>query len=121
MATITEQVHPSTTSECPVERTLAVVKDHWSLEILRDLLEKEPRRFNELKRSLAPISAKVLAERLSELQKAGLIRKKVYAEVPVRVEYSLTEKGRDFNTVIEAIRDWGERWVPQDAKSTTPR
>ncbi len=117
MATMTEQVHPSISSECPVERTLAVVKDHWSLEILRDLLEKEPRRFNELKRSLAPISAKVLAERLSELQKAGLVRKKVYAEVPVKVEYSLTEKGLDFNTVIEAIRDWGERWVPQEIKS----
>ena len=121
MATVTEQAHPSTTSECGVERTLAVVKDHWSLEILHQILEKEPRRFNELKRSLAPISGKVLAERLSDLRKAGIVKKKVYAEVPVRVEYSLTEKGRDFNTVIEAIRTWGERWVPQDIENRATR
>jgi DNA-binding HxlR family transcriptional regulator len=121
LATVSEEVHPSTSSECPVERTLAVVKDHWSLEILRDLLEKEPRRFNELKRSLAPISAKVLAERLRDLQRAGLVMKKVYAQVPVRVDYSLTEKGLDFNNVIEAFRAWGERWVPQAVENPATR
>jgi DNA-binding HxlR family transcriptional regulator len=115
MATVTGQVHPSVESECPVERTLAVLKDHWSLEILRDLLEKEPRRFNELKRSLSPISSKVLAERLSQLQAGGIVEKKVYAEVPVRVEYTLTRKGRDFNDVIEGIRAWGNKWMPLGA------
>lgn len=119
MATVTEQVHPSTSSDCPMERTLAVVKDHWSLEILRDLLDHEPRRFNELKRSLSPISAKVLSERLAQLQEGSIIRKKVYAEVPARVEYFMTEKGRDFSDVIESIRAWGSKWMPLDDQSRT--
>ncbi len=116
MANVAEQVHPSANSDCPMERTLAVVKDHWSLEILRDLLDHEPRRFNELKRSLSPISAKVLSERLVQLREGGIISKKVYAEVPVRVEYSMTDKGRGFGDVVEAIRAWGNKWMPLDGK-----
>lgn len=119
MTTVSEQVHPSASSGCPMERTLAVIKDHWSLEILRDLIDHEPRRFNELKRSLSPISAKVLSERLVQLQEGGIIRKKVYAEVPVKVEYSMTEKGRDFGNVIEGIRAWGNKWIPLDDKNRT--
>ncbi len=98
-------------SDCPIERYLSVFRDHWSLLIMRDLLEG-PRRFSELKRSLIGISSKTLAERLVELRDAGIIARTAYAEVPVRVVYSLTEEGLDFDRVLEATRSWGERWMP---------
>ena len=78
---------------------------------MRDLLEG-PRRFSELKRSLIGITSKTLSERLSELNKAGIISRTAYPEVPVKVVYSLTEKGLDFDKVLEATRSWGERWMP---------
>jgi DNA-binding HxlR family transcriptional regulator len=124
MATVTNQVPHTVTSECAVERVLAVLKDHWSMLILRDLLEKDkPMRFNELKRSLNPISAKILAERLAEVVGAGIIKRTVHPETPVRVEYSLTEKGRALNDVFEEIRAWGEKWMPVEARTnlTTQR
>ena len=115
---MTKQVPHTVTSECAVERVLAVLKDHWSMLILRDLLEKDkPMRFNELKRSLHPISAKILAERLAGLVEAGIVKRTVYPETPVRVEYSLAEKGRALNDVFEEIRAWGEKWMPVEATS----
>jgi DNA-binding HxlR family transcriptional regulator len=103
----------SATSDCPVERTLTVLRDGWSLLILRDLLEK-PMRFNELKKSLDGVTSKTLSERLHGLERAGVVTKKVYPEVPVKVVYSLTEKGRALNSVIDDIRSWGEEWMPVD-------
>ena len=78
---------------------------------MRDLLEG-PRRFNELKRSLIGISSKTLAERLVELVQAEIVIRTSYPEVPVKVVYSLTQKGLDFDGVLEATRSWGERWMP---------
>ena len=98
-------------SDCPVERYLSVFRDGWTLLIMRDLLEG-PRRFNELRRSLTGITAKTLSERLAGLRAAGVIERTVYPEVPARVVYSLTEKGRDFDRVLREARAWGERWVP---------
>jgi DNA-binding HxlR family transcriptional regulator len=111
MKSVTEQVPHTATSDCPVERTLSVLKDHWSLLILRDLLEK-PMRFNELKKSIDGISSKVLSERLKELKEGGVVDKAIYPEVPVKVVYSLTEKGKDLSEVIDDIRAWGRRWIP---------
>jgi DNA-binding HxlR family transcriptional regulator len=99
------------TSDCAVERTLTVLRDDWSLLILRDLLEK-PMRFNELKRSLDGVTAKTLSDRLGSLEEAGVVTRTVYPEVPVKVVYSLTEKGQALNKVIDDIRTWGERWMP---------
>ena len=94
---------------CPVERTLQVIGSKWTLLILRDLFTGT-KRFGELRRSLGPVSPKTLSQRLRELERQGLVTRTVYPEVPPRVEYSLTEKGRSLGDIIEAMRAWGERW-----------
>jgi DNA-binding HxlR family transcriptional regulator len=97
--------------DCPVERFLAVMRDKWMVLIIRDLVEG-PKRFNELKRTLPGITSKTLSERLSALVEEDIVTRTVYNEVPVKVEYSLTKKGKELNHVLEPIRDWAERWLP---------
>lgn len=99
--------HKGTT--CPVEQTLQVIGGKWTLLILRDLFTGT-KRFGELRRSLGQVSPKTLTERLREMEVLGLVTRRVYAEVPPRVEYTLTEKGRSLGDIIEAMRRWGERW-----------
>jgi len=91
---------------CPVERTLAVVGAKWTLQIIRDLMER-PHRFGELERSLRGASPKVISARLRELEELGLLTRTAYAEVPPRVEYALTAHGRSFRPIIESLRAWG--------------
>jgi DNA-binding HxlR family transcriptional regulator len=95
---------------CPVLRTADIISGKWTLLILRDLAEGI-NRFSALERSLAGISPKTLSERLKGLEKAGIITRKSYAEVPPRVEYSLTEMGRDLIPLIDHMRDYGTRWL----------
>lgn len=78
---------------------------------MRELLER-PRRFSELKKALIGITSKTLSERLQELAEAEVIFRRAYPEVPVRVVYSLTEKGEDFDQILESVRIWGEKWMP---------
>ncbi|HZW85714.1 MAG TPA: helix-turn-helix domain-containing protein [Nitrososphaerales archaeon] len=111
MATTVEHVPHTATSGCAVERTLSVLKDHWSLLILRELMEKQS-RFNELKRSIDGISAKVLSERLKLFTEAGIADKTIYPEVPIKVVYSLTPRGQELSKVIDVIRVWGDKWMP---------
>lgn len=94
---------------CPVERTLRVIGGKWTLLVLRDLFTGT-KRFGELRRSLGHVSPKTLSERLRELEAQGIVTRTVYPEVPPRVEYSLTDKGRSLGDIIEAMRAWGERW-----------
>lgn len=96
-------------SGCPVEAALRVIGKKWTLLILRDLLAG-PRRFGELRRSLGNVSPKTLADRLRELEGDGILTRTVYPEIPPRVEYALTEKGKGLQRVIEVMRDWGEQW-----------
>mgnify|MGYP001563430129 FL=1 len=91
---------------CPVERTLAVVGAKWTLQIIRDLIER-PHRFGELQRSLHGASPKVISARLRELEALGLLTRTVFPEVPPRVEYALTAQGRSFRPIIESLRRWG--------------
>ena len=91
---------------CPVETTLTLISDKWKVLILRDLLTGT-KRFGELKKSLAGISQKVLTSQLRQMEASGLITRKVYAEVPPRVEYSLTELGTSLQPVLLAMQDWG--------------
>jgi DNA-binding HxlR family transcriptional regulator len=92
----------------------------WTLPVIHALGLQEPARFNELKRRITGISATSLSERLTELERLGVIQRKVYPETPPRVEYSLTEKGAELKEILYEFAKWAERW---DAKepSLTPR
>ena len=95
--------------ECPVEATLSLIGDKWKVLILRDLLPGK-KRFGELKKSIGTVSQKVLTAQLRDMEKKGLVKRKVYAEVPPRVEYSLTEIGMSLKPVIESLREWGSAY-----------
>ncbi|WP_027481382.1 winged helix-turn-helix transcriptional regulator [Deinococcus pimensis] len=92
--------------ECAVERTLDVIGAKWTTLILRELLGGT-RRFGELKSALGGISPKTLADRLRTLEGQDIVVRTVYAEVPPRVEYHLTERGRSLGAIIEAMARWG--------------
>lgn len=94
---------------CPVETTLTLISDKWTVLILRDLLTGT-KRFGELKKSLGGVSQKVLTSQLRQMEASGLLTRKVYAEVPPRVEYTLTELGYSLRPVLETMRDWGEAY-----------
>lgn len=97
--------------ECPVCRTAEIVSGKWTLLVLRDLANGA-QRFCELERSLAGISPRTLSLRLKVLEDRGIVIRKTYAEVPPRVEYVLTDKGRAFVPVIHAMRKYGDAWLP---------
>lgn len=92
---------------CPVETTLTLIGDKWKVLILRDLMPGT-KRFGELKKSIGSVSQKVLTAQLRDMEKSGLITRKVYAEVPPRVEYSLTELGQSLKPVLDSMWNWGE-------------
>ena len=94
---------------CPVETTLTLIGDKWKVLILRDLMN-ETLRFGELKRSIGTVSQKVLTSQLRDLERDGLVHREVFAEVPPRVEYSLTDTGRSLEPVIDSMRIWGEAY-----------
>jgi DNA-binding HxlR family transcriptional regulator len=82
----------------------------WSLLILNSLNSKESIRFNELKRAVSGISSTVLADRLLELEREGLVTKKIYPEIPPRVEYSLTSRAKELGIVLSSLGNWVRRW-----------
>ncbi len=94
---------------CPVETTLTLIGDKWKVLILRDLMEGT-KRFGELKRSLENISQKVLTAQLRSMEESGLVERTVYAEVPPRVEYSLTGLGKSLQPILDAMKNWGESY-----------
>ena len=98
---------------CPVARTAEIIGNKWTPLIVRDLAEGR-RRFSELERSLHGISPKTLSERLKRLEDAKVVERQCFAEVPPRVEYSLTAKGHALLPVIESMRAFGRRWLPAD-------
>lgn len=94
---------------CPVETTLTLIGNKWEVLILRDLMEGT-KRFGELRRSVGHISQKVLTSQLRAMEEAGLVHREVFAEVPPRVEYSLTPLGKSLQPVLDALRDWGTEY-----------
>ena len=98
---------------CPVETTLMLIGDKWKVLILRDLLPGT-KRFGELKKSIGTVSQKVLTAQLRDMERNGLVNRKVYPEVPPRVEYSLTELGRSLKPILDAMCDWGEEFKAQN-------
>lgn len=107
--------HPES---CPVLKTADIISGKWTLLILRDL-SKGINRFSVLERSLSGISPKTLSERLKSLEKAGIVTRKSYPEVPPRVEYTLTGMGWDLIPLIDHMRDYGSKWLG-DGRPGTP-
>ena len=99
---------------CPVETTLMLIGDKWKVLILRDLLSGT-KRFGELKKSIGHVTQKVLTAQLRQMEASGLLTRKVYAEVPPRVEYSLTDLGRSLKPILDAMWDWGEGYKAQNS------
>jgi DNA-binding HxlR family transcriptional regulator len=104
------------TCGCPIARTATLIGDRWTPLIVRDLAHG-CRRFGELQRSLGGISPKTLSDRLRRLEEAGVISRSCFAEMPPRVEYRLTEKGRALLHVVESMRDFGVIWLADAADS----
>ena len=94
---------------CPVETTLTLIGSKWKVLILRDLMPGT-KRFGELRRSIGGVSQKVLTAQLRDMEACGLVDRQVYAEVPPRVEYSLTELGRSLRPILDAMWAWGEAY-----------
>lgn len=93
--------------KCPVETTLMVIGDKWKILILRDLMNGTM-RFGELRKSVGGISQKVLTSHLRDMEAKGLVTREVFAEVPPRVEYTLTETGYSLKSVLDAMWVWGD-------------
>ena len=98
---------PSNLPACPVEVTLLLLSNKWTILILRDLFTGT-KRFGELKKSLNGVSQKVLTANLRSLEEKGIIEREVSLEVPPRVEYRFTDLGKTLDPIIKSMHDWGE-------------
>jgi DNA-binding HxlR family transcriptional regulator len=96
--------------ECPVCRTADIISGKWTLLVIRDLAE-DCQRFCELERSLEGISPRTLSLRLRTLEQQGIVERQTFPEVPPRVTYALTEKGKDLVPLIEGMRQYGVQWL----------
>lgn len=105
--------NPSQTIRCPIQFVLEIVGSKWAILILRELFSGS-RRTHEFLEALPGISTKTLTVRLRELESYGLVTRKVYPEVPPRVEYTLTEKGLEIQPVMMALKGLGEHWLRQE-------
>ena len=94
---------------CPVETTLSLISDKWTVVIIRDLLTGT-KIFNELMRSVTGITQKVLTSHLRNMEANGLLVRKVYPEIPPKVEYTLTETGYSLKPILDAMYTWGENY-----------
>ena len=94
---------------CPVEITIGLIGDKWKVLIIRDLLTGT-KRFGELKKSLSGITQKVLTNNLRQMETSGLILRKVYAEVPPKVEYSLSDTGLSLKPILDSMVEWGNEY-----------
>ena len=104
--------------DCPVETTLLLIGDKWKVLILRDLMSGT-KRFGELKKSIGTVSQKVLTAQLRTMEETNLLERKVYAEVPPRVEYTLTETGYSLKPILDAMWAWGEEYKIKKSSQTT--
>ena len=98
------------TRGCEIANIWEVLGRRWSLLILKNFCTKEVIRFNELKRSLSGISSTVLSDRLLDLEREGLLSKKIYPEIPPKVEYRMTPQARELEPIINELRKWTDRW-----------
>ncbi len=97
--------------DCPIGRTAELVGDTWTILIVRDLMSGS-KRFGQLQESLGHVSPKTLSQRLKSLENADILTREAFAEIPPRVEYTLTEKGLALSDIIQAMAAFGERYLP---------
>lgn len=109
MATEFSSIRLEDLPACPVETTLTLISDKWKVLILRDLMTGT-KRFGELRKSIGHVTQKVLTAQLRQMEASGLVNRKVYAEVPPRVEYTLTELGYSLKPILDAMWVWGENY-----------
>lgn len=102
--------------QCEIVDIWEVLGKRWSLHILKNLSTNGTVRFNELKRLIPEISSTVLSQRLLELEQEGLVSKKIYSEVPIRVEYSLTVRTKELETILQQLSDWINKWKIYEKK-----
>jgi len=95
---------------CPVEATMDAIGGKWKLLIIHHLLEGT-KRFNELQKAIPAVTQRMLTSKLRELEKDGIVHRKVYAEVPPKVEYSMTEFGRTVKPMLWVMHDWGKTFM----------
>jgi DNA-binding HxlR family transcriptional regulator len=100
---------------CPVEVTLALLGNKWKVLILRELF-KGTKRFGELSRGVPNISQKMLTQQLRQMEEDNLVSRKIYPEVPPRVEYSLTDIGKSLSPILDAMHKWGAKYMMQNGK-----
>jgi DNA-binding HxlR family transcriptional regulator len=106
-----EEEHDVEEHKCKIINSMwGVLGRRWALLILKNLHTKEAIRFNELKRALPSISSTVLAARLLEMEREGLISKKIYPEIPPKVEYRLTARARELGVILKELGVWAQRW-----------
>lgn len=96
---------------CPIEHTVDLIGHKWKVLILRNLMNNGTQRFNELNKGIEGISQKMLTQQLRQMETDGLIRRKIYPEVPPKVEYSLTELGQTLKPVLDAMSHWGTEHI----------
>ena len=99
---------------CPAETTLELIGDKWKVLLLRDLVGGT-KRFGELKKSIGSVSQKVLTSQLRDMEDKGLVSRKVYAEVPPRVEYTLTKTGYSLKPILDAMANWGAEYKEKNS------
>ncbi len=95
---------------CPVELTLSIIGGKWKVLIIRELLSGK-KRFSQIHKAIKGITQKMLSKQLRELERDGIINRKIYPEIPPRVEYSLTEEGEKLRIVLESMQKWGSRYL----------
>ena len=118
MLLILKEPKTEQTQGCDTTNIWDVLGRRWSLLILKSFCTKEVIRFNELKRSLSGISSTVLADRLLDFEREGLISKKIYPEIPPRVEYRMTPQAKELLNIIDELRKWGNRWKSPQLQKT---
>lgn len=96
--------------ECPVATTVQLIGNKWKLLIIRNLVFNEKQRFTDFFKSITGISKKVLTDNLRALEEDGLVEREVFAEVPPRVEYSLSELGKTLRPILDAMWNWGNEY-----------
>jgi DNA-binding HxlR family transcriptional regulator len=106
------------TQGCEIASIWEVLGRRWSLLILKNFCNKEVIRFNELKRALTGISSTVLSDRLLDLEREGLISKKIYPEIPPKVEYRITPQARELESILSELGKWANRWKSPQLQKT---